>query len=124
MGLGACDGEPEKENQNKNDDITIRDIRDQDDGPYGVVAVDNHFHDIHPEDDIEIQSGRTFFVRNDGNNLHNFSIAGTDISEELQPGDRFTWSPLGDELEPGTYEVFCKYHSDVGMTGRFSVVED
>jgi Cupredoxin-like domain len=116
MGLIACDEEkPEK------DHIPIRDIRNEDDGPYGIVAVDNHFHDIHPEDDITLDADQTVFVRNDGSNLHNFSIAGTDVSEELEPGDKVRWSPIGDELEPGTYEVFCKYHSDVGMTGRFEV---
>ena len=118
-GFVACDDE-----KPANDDhIPIRDIRDQDDGPYGVVAVDNHFHDIHPEDEIEIESDRIFFVRNDGSNLHNFSIRGTDISKELQPGDRFTWAPLSEHLEPGTYEVFCKYHDGLGMTGTFSVIE-
>ena len=116
----ACNDEPTETND---DHIPIHDIRDQDGGPYGVVAVDNHFHDIHPEDDIEIKAARVFFVRNEGSNLHNFSIVGTDISKDLRPGDRFTLKPVGQRLEAGTYDVFCKYHDNVGMTGRFTVIE-
>ena len=121
LAAGACDGGSPAPRDD--DHIPIHDIRDQDGGPYGVVAVDNHFHDIHPEDDIEIRAARVFFVRKEGSNLHNFSIVGTDISKDLRPGDRFTLKPVGQRLEPGTYDVFCKYHDNVGMTGRFTVIE-
>jgi plastocyanin len=90
-------------------------------GPYVVVVVDNHFHDIHPEDDPKIASDRPFVVRNEGRNLHNFTVVGTDISIDLRPDQSFTWNPLGSRLSPGTYTVVCRYHSWVGMTGEFIV---
>ena len=46
-------------------------------GPYVVVAVDNHFHDIHPSDPPTITADRPFVVKNEGFNLHNFSVVGT-----------------------------------------------
>lgn len=92
-------------------------------GPYVSVAVDNHFHDIHVENDIRIDSERAFVIKNQGRNLHNVTIAGTDISEDVKPGDELTFDPVGEFLEPGTYDIFCKYHDSVGMSGRFSVVD-
>jgi hypothetical protein len=92
-------------------------------GPYVVVAVDNHFHDIHPVDDPAIASRRQFVVKNEGFNLHNFSVAGTKISVNLKPGQVLRWRPLGSHLEPGTYHVFCKFHADLGMRGIFTVTK-
>lgn len=92
-------------------------------GPYVVVAVDNHFHDIHPEDDIEVAASRPFVVKNQGRNLHNFSVAGTEISHDIRPGRLFRLAPVGDFLPPGDYTVFCRYHDSMGMNGSFTVVE-
>ncbi|MGH2730459.1 MAG: cupredoxin domain-containing protein [Actinomycetota bacterium] len=92
-------------------------------GPYVVVAVDNHFHDIHPADDIAIAADRAFVVRNEGRNLHNFSVAGTDISDDIRPGKELRFDPIGETLDPGSYEVFCKYHASVDMKGAFTVTE-
>ncbi|MFN2594381.1 MAG: cupredoxin domain-containing protein [Actinomycetota bacterium] len=89
-------------------------------GPYVVVVVDNHFHDIHPVDDPSIAAKRTFVVTNEGRNTHNFSVTGTKISVDLKPGDTLRWHRIGNVLEPGTYDVFCRFHS--GMTGKFTVV--
>jgi hypothetical protein len=90
-------------------------------GPYVVVAVDNHFHDIHPVDDPSIASHRAFVIKNEGLNLHNFSVVGTKISINLKPGDTLRWRHLGDHLHPGTYHVFCKFHVSQGMRGVFTV---
>jgi uncharacterized cupredoxin-like copper-binding protein len=96
---------------------------DEELGPYVSVAVDNHFHDIHRKNDIEIDSERGFVVKNQGSNLHNVTIAGTDINEDVEPGDELSFDPVGEFLEPGTYDVICKYHDSVGMVGRFTVVD-
>ncbi len=53
-------------------------------GPYVSVAVDNHFHDIHPEDEKVIGADRPFVIRNEGRNLHNVTIPGTDINEDVR----------------------------------------
>ena len=90
-------------------------------GPFVVVAVDNHFHDIHPVDRTQIAESRPFIVKNEGNNLHNFTVQGTNTSIDIQPGGQLVWPRLGDHLGPGNYTVFCKYHVYAGMTGDFIV---
>ena len=91
-------------------------------GPYVSVAVDNHFHDVHPEDDIEITADRPFVIKNEGRNLHNVTIAGTGIDFDIRPGKQLYIEPVGDELGIGTHTITCKYHADQGMTGRLTVV--
>jgi plastocyanin len=92
-------------------------------GPYVSVAVDNHFHDIHPENHITIPSDRAFVVRNEGRNLHNVTIVGADYSKDVRPGRSLRLSPVGERLEPGTYQIVCRYHSEQGMTGEITVSE-
>jgi hypothetical protein len=90
-------------------------------GPYVAVAVDNHFHDIHPEERNVISENRVFVVKNEGGNLHNFTVVGTPISFDIKPGQVVTWARIGDRLKPGSYQVVCKYHAYVGMSGAFIV---
>jgi len=90
-------------------------------GPFVVVAVDNHFHDIHYEERNLIGADRPSEVKNEGRNLHNFTVVGTDISIDIRPGKEFVWPRLGDMLEPGDYVVVCKYHTYVDMGGHFTV---
>lgn len=92
-------------------------------GPFVSVAVDNHFHDIHPEDHKTIAADRAFEIRNEGRNLHNVTIIGTEISRDVRPGKSLTFDPVGDWLEPGTYQIICKYHDYVGMTGEITIVD-
>jgi hypothetical protein len=90
-------------------------------GPFVVVAVDNHFHDIHPSDPPTLGEDRPFEVKNEGLNLHNFTVVGTGISVDIPPGGSLRWSRLGDHLKPGFYTVVCTYHTWIGMTGNFAV---
>jgi len=92
-------------------------------GPFVVVAVDNHFHDIHYSEQNLIGEDRPFEVKNEGRNLHNFTVIGTDISIDIRPGHEFVWPRLGNVLKPGTYQVVCKYHTYVHppMGGHFTV---
>ncbi len=85
-------------------------------GPYVSVAVDNHFHDVHAQDDITFDRSRPFVVRNEGSNLHNVTIVETGFSRDLRTG-----RSVEIMLEPGTYHLVCKYHSDQKMTGRFTI---
>jgi len=91
-------------------------------GAYVVVAIDNHFHDIHPEDHNVIHADQPFVVKNEGRNLHNFTVIGTNISVDLRPGQELDWSRIGDHLGPATWVVVCKYHAYLGMIGTFTVV--
>ena len=90
-------------------------------GRFVVVAVDVHFHDIHPSDPPTIQRNRPFWVKNEGFNLHNFTVVGTNISVDIAPGRVLRWAHIGDHLKPGFYTVICTYHASVGMTGNFTV---
>ncbi len=92
-------------------------------GPFVVVAVDNHFHDIHPVDRTRISEHRPFIVINEGSNLHNFTVVGTDISVDIAPGHQLDWSRLGAHLKPGVYHVICTYHAWARMTGLFVVTK-
>ena len=83
--------------------------------------MDNHFHDIHPSDPPTITADRPFDVKNEGSNLHNFSVVGTHISVDIPPGKELSWSRIGAHLKPGTYQVVCSYHAYVGMVGLFTV---
>jgi hypothetical protein len=91
-------------------------------GPVVVVAIDNHFHDIHPTDYRVISADQPFTVRNDGRYRHNFTVVGTDVSVYLEPGDEVSWPRIGDAVPAGFHVVVCKIHENVGMGGRFTVV--
>jgi plastocyanin len=92
-------------------------------GPYVSVAVDNHFHDVHPEDHIEVAADRPFKIENQGRNLHNVTFADLDISKDIRPGKSVTFDPVGEVLGVGTFEFFCKYHDYAGMRGEITVFE-
>jgi hypothetical protein len=89
--------------------------------PYVVTAVDNHFHDAHPSEPIAVD--RTLVFKNEGRNLHNVTIAGTTLSRDIAPGERFSIEAIGSLVDgPGRYRLICKYHADLGMNGDLVVV--
>jgi hypothetical protein len=112
---GLPDAEPES---------NIRTLPGRTTGPYVSVAVDNHFHDIHPVDHKEIAADRPFIVRNEGSNLHNVSISKTDISEDIKPGESFIVKPVSKLGPLGTYKIFCRYHVNQGMKGEITIVAE
>jgi hypothetical protein len=116
----ACSGGSEQEDDGSN--VLPGKIQPTD-GPYVSVAVDNHFHDIHPNENIEIDADRTFVIRNEGRNLHNVSIRGTNIDHDIRTGESFRLTPVGEKLAPGTYQIFCRYHDYDGMTGEIMVTD-
>jgi hypothetical protein len=93
-------------------------------GPYVSVAVDNHFHDVHPEDDIEVAADRPLVIKNQGRNLHNVTIETVGFDHDIRPGREIRLEPVGDELGLGVHTIVCKYHADQGMTGRLTVVAE
>lgn len=92
-------------------------------GPYVSVAVNNHFHDVHPEDDVQLAGDRSLVIKNQGSNLHNVTLTEADIDVDLKTGEEFSIGPpLTDLLEVGkTYIFFCKYHPEARMLGQFTV---
>lgn|GEM_PF-1917536 len=91
------------------------------DQPWVSVAVDNHFHDIHVEDDITLSPERAFVVKNQGRNLHNVTIPEIDFSRDLRPGEQLDFRPVGKRMPPGIYSIVCRYHSAEGMVGKIIV---
>ncbi len=112
---GGCSGEPDEAGEG----LPRRTIPPPTDEPYVSVAIDNHFHDIHVEDDISIAFEQGFIVKNQGSNLHNVTIPEIDLSKDIRPGQQVDL--LGDRLEPGTYSIVCKYHASEGMVGSITV---
>jgi plastocyanin len=83
--------------------------------PYVITAIDYHFHDAHPT--LPIAPGRDLIFKNAGRNVHNVSIPALGIAHDIPPGGEFTIDNVAGRLQPGRYELFCKYHQDRGMTG-------
>jgi plastocyanin len=91
-------------------------------GPVVVVAIDNHFHDIHPSDHREVSVDQPLVVKNEGRYRHNFTIVGTEVSEYLEPLQEARWPRIGGMLSPGHYVVICRIHQASGMGGEFTVL--
>ena len=90
--------------------------------PYVVTAIDYHFHDAHPSMPIPLDRGLQF--SNQGSNIHNVTIPGTDVDSNVRPGRRITFDPVGSVFaQPGRYPFFCKFHRDRGMSGTLVIVE-
>ena len=83
--------------------------------PYVITAIDYHFHDAHPT--FPIAPGRDLVVKNAGRNVHNVTIPALGIAHDVAPGGVFTITDIADRLDPGRYQLFCKYHQDRGMVG-------
>lgn len=71
---------------------------------------------------VSIDAGGTLAVSNDGTQLHNLRVAGTDlVTPDLLGGESADLDVSS--LAPGDYEIFCDIagHKDAGMVGSLSV---
>jgi hypothetical protein len=89
--------------------------------PYVVTAIDYHFHDAHPT--FPIASGRDLVVKNAGRNPHNVSIPALGVVEDIAPDEELVIPDPAGRLEPGRYELFCRFHLDRGMTGTIVIAD-
>jgi plastocyanin len=77
-----------------------------------VTMVDNRF----VPDCFTISSEQGLTIRNLGVSLHNLSVdfrkalTGTDLDVDVSSGKMANTNAVGEILEPGSFEVFCKYH--------------
>ena len=84
--------------------------------PYGITAIDYHFHDAHPTRPLGMT--RTVVVTNEGSVGHNVTIPGTNIDKNLKPGQKLVIPDIGKLLGgPGYYPFFCDLHVPQGMAG-------
>jgi plastocyanin len=68
---------------------------------------------------VVARSAQSISIRNKDGILHNFSITGTSVDVDVQPGTTFNGKSAG--LAPGTYSFFCKYHRTLGLVGTIVV---
>ena len=92
-----------------------------------LIAADDFFG----PDCIIVKSTATLALRNVGVRDHNFSISEGDFGTspwtihlgDVPEGKTMAMKePIGDVLEPGTYEFFCSLHT-AGMDGVLEVVQ-
>jgi plastocyanin len=68
---------------------------------------------------IEVETGTTIELANaNANTPHTFTVKGTDIDVSLEPLSSDTTVV---DLEPGTYDVFCRLHMAFDMTAELTV---
>lgn len=84
------------------------------DGATTLSLVDNSFDPA----TLTVASGATVDVSNDGQALHNITVEGADIDEDVEPGQS---TSITVDLEAGDYTMFCEYHRSVGMEGTLTV---
>ena len=88
--------------------------------PYGIVAIDYHFHDAHPSRVLSTARAVTF--TNAGTVRHNVTFPGFGYSRDMRVGGTLEIERLGEKLGgPGTYTFFCRYHESLGMTGTIII---
>jgi plastocyanin len=85
------------------------------DEPVVVSAIDNEFDPA----EISAAAGSAIEVTNDGEAPHNFSVAGSDIDVDIEPGESVSVDTS--DLEAGTHDVECKFHAGAGMTATLTL---
>lgn len=84
------------------------------DGTTTLTTVDNAFQ----PSSLTVSSGSELELTNDGQAEHNFTIEGSDVTQDVEPGESATVSI---DVDPGDYTMFCKYHRAIGMEGTITV---
>jgi hypothetical protein len=120
LGLSACSGAAAPPASSPDRSLIV--IPYPTTGPVVIVAIDNHFHDIHSTDHREVSPDQPLVVKNDGRYRHNFTIVGTRINKYLDPLEHVRWPRIGEILSPGHYVVICRIHQAAGMGGEFTVL--
>jgi plastocyanin len=60
-------------------------------------------------------------LTNAGNQDHNFTIQGSDLSMDVEPGEDEETDEVGEYVGAGTYKFFCRFHEEAGMVGTVVV---
>jgi plastocyanin len=67
---------------------------------------------------LTLGAGESLEVSNDGAAAHNITIEGTDVDEDVDPGQS---TSITVDAEPGDYTMFCEFHRSAGMEGTVTV---
>jgi plastocyanin len=85
-------------------------------GATTLILKDNVFDPAN----FTVAAGSQITLKNQGAILHNFSVEGQDIDKDVKAGETETEDVIED-LQPGTYTMFCKYHRALGMEGTLTI---
>jgi plastocyanin len=69
---------------------------------------------------LTASASKPIVLINNGAVLHNFTIEGSSLTVDVQPGQTQSLPPPA-PVQPGTYTFFCKYHRSQGMEGTITV---
>lgn len=72
---------------------------------------------------LTVLGGQGLEILNRGENLHNFSIEGTQVDIDTPPGEATRTEAIGGTVDPGTYTFYCKYYRSEGMEGELTISE-
>lgn len=99
-------------------DETCAEVSAPEGAPAGVTMQDNFFE----PPCVAVSSEQSVILTNAGNLDHNFTIQGTEISEDVEPGEDEDTEELGDHgVSAGTYRFFCRFHERDAMVGTIVV---
>ena len=80
------------------------------------VSLNNYLFD---PGTVKVGMGDVVAVRNaNARTPHTFTVVGEDVDLELGP---LTTETVTIDLAPGTYELICRFHQSLGMTGTLKV---
>lgn len=80
------------------------------------VSLNNYLFD---PGTVKAVTGDVVAVRNgNARTPHTFTVVGEDVDLELAP---LTTETVTIDLAPGTYELICRFHESLGMTGTLKV---
>jgi plastocyanin len=80
------------------------------------VSLNNYLFD---PGTVEVGSGDVVAVRNgNARTPHTFTVVGEDVDLELAP---LTTETVTIDLAPGTYQLICRFHESLAMTGTLKV---
>jgi plastocyanin len=84
---------------------------------FAVVMTDNQFTPTC----LIVSRDQGLTLQNAGSNTHSFSLAGTDVSIDVEAGTEQNLEPIGGAIEAGTYVMYCRFHGSEdgsGMAGE------
>jgi plastocyanin len=83
-------------------------------GATTLTMVDNAFQ----PSSLTVAAGSELELTNDGQTVHNLTIEGTDVNEDVEAGQSAT---VTIDVDPGDHTMFCEYHRSIGMEGVITV---
>jgi hypothetical protein len=118
--LSACRGTAGNSTTTVSTIPAISILPDDPSQPYGITAIDYHFHDAHPT--FPLAPNRTVTWTNDGTVVHNVTFPQFGFSKDIPLGATIRIHDLGKKLGgPGTYTFYCAYHENLGMVGTIII---